>query len=77
MRRVLFILLSSVCLSLAQDPFNSLEGAVGYIVVERGGRVENYVVVENKDSSVKAIRVDRNPAQFMKKTEEQREGGKK
>ncbi len=77
MRRVLFILLSSVCLSLAQDPFNSLEGAVGYMVVEKSGRIENYVVVENKDGSVKAIRVDRNPAQFMKKTDEPREGGRR
>jgi len=46
-------------------------------VIERQGKVENYIVVEEKDGSVRNIRVDRNPAQFMKKTEEQREGGKK
>ncbi len=77
MKKMLFLLSFFVGVSIAQEPFHSLEGAVGYIVVERGGRVENYVVVENKDGSVKAIRVDRNPSQFMKKTEEQREGGKK
>ncbi len=77
MRKFLCILLSTVALVMAQQPFQSLEGAVGYIVVERGGRVENYVVIEGKDGSVRTVKVDKNPAQFMKKTEEQREGGKK
>ncbi|RME13206.1 MAG: hypothetical protein D6804_00580 [Aquificota bacterium] len=70
-------LLSITGLSYSQQPFQSLEGAVGYIVVERGGKVENYVVVEGKDGSVRTVKVDKNPAQFMKKTEEPREGGRK
>lgn len=41
--------------------------AVGYIVVERGRKVENYVVIEGKDGSVRAVKVDKNPSQFMKK----------
>ncbi len=56
------------------EPFQSLEGAVGYIVIEKQGKVENYMVVENKDGSVRAIRVDKKPSEFIKKTEE---GGKK
>jgi len=76
MKRLLF-LLTCFGFVFAQQPFQSLEGAVGYIVIERQGRVENYIVVEEKDGSVRSIRVDRNPSQFMKKTEEQREGGRR
>ncbi|QID32494.1 hypothetical protein [Pampinifervens florentissimum] len=76
MKRLIF-LLTCFGFVFAQQPFQNLEGAVGYIVIERQGKVENYIVVEEKDGSVRNIRVDRNPSQFMKKTEEQREGGKK
>ncbi len=76
MKRLLF-LLTCFGFVFAQQPFQNLEGAVGYIVIERQGRVENYIVVEDKDGSVRSIRVDRNPSQFMKKTEEQREGGRR
>ncbi len=61
------ILMLAFGFSFSQQPFQSLEGAVGYIVVERGRKVENYVVIEGKDGSVRAIKVDKNPSQFMKK----------
>lgn len=61
-------------MSFSQTSFESMEGAVGYIVIEKSGRIENYVVVEGKDGSVKTLKVEQNPARFMKKTEE---GGKK
>lgn len=77
MRKLIALSVLSCSVSLAQQPFQSLEGAVGYIVVERGGRVENYIVLENKDSSVRVVKVERNPGQFMKKTEEVSEGGRK
>lgn len=77
MKRLLFSLFVFSGIAFTQQPFQNLEGAVGYIVLEKQGRVENYVVVEGKDGSIRTIRVDRNPAQFMKKTEEQREGGRR
>jgi hypothetical protein len=74
MRLMVFLVLSS--LALAQQPFQSLEGAVGYIIIEKNGKVENYVVVEGKDGSVRAVKTDRKPSEFLRKTEEG-EGGKK
>ncbi|MCX8164090.1 MAG: hypothetical protein N3D14_01690 [Aquificaceae bacterium] len=68
-----FMLILVTKLAFSQQPFQSLEGAVGYIVVERGGKIENYVVIEEKGGSVKAVKVDKNPARFMRKTEEKRE----
>lgn len=52
----------------AQQPFKSLEGLVGYIVLEKDGKVENYAVVEGKDGSVKTLKVDSKP--MLKKAEE-------
>ncbi|MEZ0360826.1 MAG: hypothetical protein ABWK04_02850 [Hydrogenobacter sp.] len=72
--RKLGILLFCICTAFAQKPFESMEGAVGYIVIEKAGKTENYVVVEEKDGSVKTLKVNQNPSQFMKKSEE---GGKK
>lgn len=77
MKRLFLVLYIWVGFALPQQPFYNLEGVVGYIVFERQGKVENYVVVEDKDGSIRTIKVDKNPAQFIKKTEEQREGGKK
>lgn len=73
MKKMLPLLILGTC--FAQQPFQSMEGAVGYIVFEKGGRLENYVIVEGKDGSVKAVKVDKNPAQFIKKSE--RRGEKK
>jgi hypothetical protein len=56
--------------SYAKDPFTDLEGVVGYIVVEKKGKVENYMVVEEKEGGVKTIKVNRNPKEFLKKTED-------
>ncbi|MGB9873971.1 MAG: hypothetical protein ACPLRS_03275 [Hydrogenobacter sp.] len=68
------LLLALVSVSFSQKAFESMEGVVGYIVIEKHGKTENYVVVEEKDGKVKTIRVEQSPSQFLKKTEE---GGKK
>jgi len=69
--RLLFLLLMVVFLySYAKEPFTDLEGVVGYIVVEKKGKVENYMVVEEKGGGVKTVRVNRNPREFLKKTED-------
>lgn len=68
------LLLALVSISFSQKAFESMEGVVGYIIVEKHGKTENYVVVEEKDGKVKTIRVDQGPSQFLKKTEE---GGKR
>jgi hypothetical protein len=67
----LFLILMAVFLySHAKEPFTDLEGVVGYMVVEKKGKVENYLVVEDKGGSVKTIKVNRNPREFLKKTED-------
>jgi predicted Fe-Mo cluster-binding NifX family protein len=68
------LLFSLVSVAFSQKAFESMEGAVGYIILEKRGKTENYVVVEEKDGKVKTIRVDQNPSQFLKKAEE---GGKR
>jgi hypothetical protein len=68
--RFLFLLLVVFLYSYAKDPFTDLEGVVGYIVVEKKGKVENYMVVEEKEGGVKTIKVNRNPKEFLKKTED-------
>ncbi len=69
--RFLFLLLMAVFLySYAKEPFTDLEGVVGYIVVEKRGKIENYIVVEEKGGGVKTIKVNRNPREFLKKTED-------
>jgi hypothetical protein len=68
--RFLFLLLVVFLYSYAKDPFTDLEGVVGYIVVEKNGKVENYIVVEEKGGGVKTIKVNRNPKEFLKKTED-------
>jgi len=40
------------------------------MVVEKNGKVENYMVVEEKGGGVKTIKVNRNPKEFLKKTED-------
>jgi len=68
--RSLFLLLVVFLYSYAKEPFTDLEGVVGYIVVEKKGKVENYMVVEEKGGGVKTIKVNRNPKEFLKKTED-------
>lgn len=72
MRYLLPLLL--VGISYAQNAFQSLEGVVGYIVVEKGGKVESYLVIEDKGGSVKTIKTDKKPSDYLKRVEE---GGKK
>jgi len=68
--KLLFLLLMVFLYSHAKNPFSDLEGLVGYMVVEKKGKVENYVVVEDKGGGVKTIKVNRNPREFLKKTED-------
>ena len=68
MRKLL--LLSLIGVSFAQNPFESKEGVVGYIVIEKGGKIENYLVVQEKDGRVKTVRVSENPSRFLNRTEE-------
>jgi hypothetical protein len=68
--RLLFLLLVVLLYSYAKEPFSDLEGVVGYMVVEKNGKVENYMVVEEKGGGVKTIKVNRNPKEFLKKTED-------
>jgi hypothetical protein len=68
--RFLFLLLVVFLYSYAKDPFTDLEGVVGYMVVEKRGKVENYIVVEEKGGGVKTIKVNRNPKEFLKKAED-------
>jgi hypothetical protein len=68
--KLLFLLLVVFLYSHAKNPFSDLEGLVGYMVVEKKGKVENYVVVEDKGGGVKTIKVNRNPREFLKKTED-------
>ncbi|MFN3870616.1 MAG: hypothetical protein ACK4MW_03925 [Aquificaceae bacterium] len=75
MKRVILLLIATLGLSFSQDAFQNLEGAVGYIVIERRGKVENYMVVQGKDGSIRTIRVDKNPSQFLRKEEDK--GGRR
>jgi hypothetical protein len=68
--RFLFLLLVGFLYSYAKNPFTDLEGVVGYIVVEKRGKVGNYIVVEEKGGGVKTIKVNRNPREFLKKAED-------
>jgi hypothetical protein len=68
--RFLFLLSIIFLYSYAKEPFSDLEGVVGYMVVEKNGKVENYMVVEEKGGGVKTIKVNRNPKEFLKKTED-------
>jgi hypothetical protein len=68
--RFLFLILIIFLYSYAKEPFSDLEGVVGYMVVEKNGKVENYMVVEEKGGGVKTIKVNRNPKEFLKKTED-------
>jgi hypothetical protein len=68
--KVLFLLLMVFLYSHARNPFSDLEGVVGYMVVEKRGKVESYLVVEDKGGGVKTIKVNRNPREFLKKTED-------
>ncbi len=55
----------------ARDPFLDQQDAVGYIVLEKGGKVERYIVVESREGTVKLIKTKYQPEKVLKK------GGKK
>ncbi len=63
-----FILAFGVAISFVfADPFVNMEDAVGYIVVERNGKNENYVVFETKNGEVKLVKIGRNPSKVLEK----------
>ncbi len=55
------------------DPFVNMEDAVGYIIVERNGKSENYVVFETKDGEVELVKIGRDPSKVLEKEK----GGKR
>jgi len=69
--RAIIVLLFALFIAYAREPFTDLEGVVGYIVVERKGKVENYLVVEGKDGGFRMVKVDKNPKQFLKKVDDE------
>jgi len=69
--RAIIALLFALFIAYAREPFTDLEGVVGYIVVERKGKVENYLVVEGKDGGFRMVKVDKNPKQFLKKVDDE------
>ena len=77
MKRLMLLSLVVMGFSFSKDPFQNLEDAVGYLVIEKGGRIERYVVIQGKDGSVKTIKVDKDPSQFLRKVEESKEGGRR
>ena len=73
MKRVLsfLIILLAVSLASAKDPFSNKEDAVGYIVIDRGGSSEKFIVVESKGGKVKLIKTGYEPDKVLK------QGGKR
>jgi len=53
--------------SLAKDPFLNRQDAVGYIILERGGKTERFIVVESKEGAVKLIKTKYEPEKVLKK----------
>ncbi len=70
MKMLKFFILAFVSLSVAQEPFRSLENTVGYIIIQRGTQIENYIVTEEKDGSVRLVKTVRNPKEFLRKSDE-------
>ncbi len=60
---ILFVLISTVF----ADPFVNMENAVGYIVLEKNGKRENYVVFETANGEVKLVKIGRNPSKVLEK----------
>lgn len=65
-----FLILFLVCISVAQEPFRSLENTVGYIIIQKGAQTESYIVTEEKDGSVRLVKTAKNPKEFLRKSEE-------
>jgi len=63
-------LTAMVSVGIAQDPFFSKQDAVGYIVIDKDGTVEKYVVLESSEG-VKLVKTDVEPEEILK------QGGKK
>ncbi len=64
----LFLLMMGILISsLNADPFINMENAVGYIVIERNGKNENYIVFETGKGEVKLVKIGRNPSKVLEK----------
>ena len=63
-----FVALAVLLLSLSfgKDPFMSREDAVGYIVVDRDGKVFKYIVLEGKYGKVKLVKTKNEPSEVLK-----------
>ncbi|MDQ7038296.1 MAG: hypothetical protein Q9N26_03735 [Aquificota bacterium] len=66
-RAVLTVLTLGVV--FAKDPFLNQQDAVGYIILEREGRTERFIVVESKEGTVKLIKTRYEPEKVLKKGE--------
>ncbi len=71
MRAVVVAIFMFSSLLFAGDPFMNKEGAVGYIVVDQGGKTFRFIVVEDEQGRVKLIKTNYNPNEVLK------QGGKK
>ncbi len=65
---VLIVLLTVISfVSFSKDPFVNREDAVGYIIVDEGGKTFKYIVLESKDGKVKLMKTKYEPAKVLKK----------
>ncbi len=67
MRFVVWLLLLIPLWVFGRDPFLNQQDAVGYIILERGGKVERFRVLETKEGTVKLIKTKYEPEKVLKK----------
>ncbi len=63
------LLISAVAVAataFGKDPFANKEDAVGYIVVDSGGEVRKFIVIESKEGKVKLIKTEYEPDKVLK-----------
>jgi len=69
--RTFLPLILLISAAYGKDPFSNKENAVGYIVIDRGGDPERYIVIEDKEGKVKLVKTGYEPDKVLK------QGGKK
>ncbi len=67
MGRLVLAILLVLGVALSRDPFLNQEDAVGYIILDRGGKVERFIVLETKEGTVKLIKTKYKPEKVLKK----------
>jgi len=65
--KLLFLAVGLSISFLSADPFINMENAVGYIVIDKNGKSENYIVFETGKGEVKLVKIRRNPAKVLEK----------